>query len=402
MTAIKTLQGLSPEGLARIDQALAGFIAEGVLPGAAILVARHGEVVHRATLGLKDIASGAPLAEDTIYRIFSMTKPVTAVAMMLLYEQGLWSPEDPIAKHLPAFAEVKGPGGAAPEHAPTMRELMTHTAGFGYGIGLGPHDATDAAYIAAGVWEADGLAEFARRVAAVPLAYEPGGAWRYSLSMDLQGAVIERLSGQSLPDFMRARIFAPLGMIDTDFFTPGDKLPRLATLYHMYGMAELTVLDHPAFVRDPKLIPRLPSGGGGLYSTITDYARFAQMLLAQGEAGGVRILKPESVALMTANHLPERIIEAGVIAGMQKIGPGRGYAFNGAVFFDPAAARAPVGRGTYQWDGASGVWFWSDPENDLLFVGMIQRMMQEGMPRLQDLTQNLIAEALAAAVEAGA
>lgn len=390
----------SPEGLSRIDAVLSGFIAEGVLPGAAILVARHGKVVHRFTLGLKDIASGEPLAEDTIYRIFSMTKPVTAVAMMLLHEQGLWSPDDPIAKHLPEFAQVQGPGGAALDHPPTMRELMTHTAGFGYGIGLGPHDATDAAYIAAEVWQADDLAQMARPVAAIPLAYQPGSAWRYSLSMDLQGAIIERLSGQTLPDFMRSRIFQPLGMVDTDFFVPAAKLPRLATLYHMYEMSELTVLDHPAFVRDPRVIPKLASGGGGLFSTISDYARFAQMLVGQGELDGARILQPQSVALMTANHLPEAIMTRGVMAGMQRVGPGRGYGFNGAVFSDPAAAGSPVGCGTYQWDGASGVWFWIDPENDLLFVGMIQRMMQEGMPPLQSLTQALIAEALGAGTPA--
>jgi len=394
-TASPAEVGLSAEGLARIDAAIAGFIAEGQLAGAAILVARHGKVAHRAAMGLKDIASGEPLADDTIYRIYSMTKPVTAVAMMILHDQGLWSPDDPIAKHLPEFAAVKGPDGAAPVHPPTMRELMTHTAGFGYGIGLGPHDPTDKAYIDAGVWQADDLAEFARRVAAVPLAYQPGATWRYSLSMDLQGAVIERLSGQSLPDFMRSRIMGPLGMVDTDFFVPAKKLPRLAALYHMYGMPALTVLDHPAFVRDPAVIPKLPSGGGGLHSTLDDYARFAQMLLGGGALDSVRIISPEAARLMAANHLPAAILDAGVLAGMQRMGPGRGYGFNGAVFHDPALAGSPVGRGTYQWDGASGVWFWVDPEHDLIFVGMIQRMMQEGMPRLQELTQAMIAEALA-------
>jgi CubicO group peptidase (beta-lactamase class C family) len=400
MAALETASpaevGLSADGLARVDAAIAGFIAEGQLAGAAILVARHGKLVHRAVLGLKDIARGEPLAEDTIYRIYSMTKPVTAVAMMILHDQGLWSPDDPIAKHLPEFAAVKGPDGAAPVHPPTMGELMTHTAGFGYGIGLGPHDPTDAAYIEAGVWQADGLADFARRVAAIPLAYQPGATWRYSLSMDLQGAIIERLSGRSLPGFMRERIFAPLGMVDTDFFVPADKLPRLATLYHMYGVPALTVLGHPAFVRDPAVTPKLPSGGGGLHSTLVDYARFAQMLLAGGELDGARIISPEAVRLMTANHLSQTILDAGVDAGMQRMRPGRGYGFNGAVFHDPPLAGSPVGRGTYQWDGASGVWFWVDPEHDLIFVGMIQRMMQDGMPRLQELTQSMIAKALAA------
>jgi len=386
--------GLSSEGLARIDRRLADETAKGVLPGAAVLVARHGQRVHSSVCGFKDIASQAPLTLDTIFTIFSMTKPVTAVAMMILHDQGLWSPDDPIAKHLPEFVDVKGPDGEALDHPPTMRELMTHTAGFGYGIGLGPHDPTDKAYIDAGVWQAEGLADFSRRIAAIPLAYQPGSRWRYSLSMDLQGAVIERLTGMSLPDFMLSRIFAPLGMVDTDFYVPEAKQPRLATLYHMYGPPQLTVLDHPSFRRDGRAIPRVASGGGGLFSTLGDYARFAQMLLNKGELDGARIISPAAAALMMQNHLPQSIIDAGVIAGAQKICPGRGYAFNGAVFYDPALAGSPVGRGTYQWDGASGVWFWIDPENDLLFVGMIQRMMQDNMPPLQTLTQQLIAEAL--------
>ena len=203
-----------------------------------------------------------------------------------------------------------------------------------------------------------------------------------------------RLTGQSLPDFMRTRIFAPLGMADTDFYVPAPKLPRLATVYHMYGATELTVLDHPGFVKPPGSIPRIPSGGGGLFSTLQDYGRFAQMLLNGGELDGVRIISQASATLMTTNHLPQAIIDRGVLAGAQKICPGRGYAFNGAVFYDPAAAGSPVGRGTYQWDGASGVWFWIDPENQVVFVGMIQRMLQEGMPPLQSLTQAIVAEIL--------
>jgi CubicO group peptidase (beta-lactamase class C family) len=380
-------------GFERIDALLTDLIAKGELPGAAFLVARGGRVVHRGVHGLKDLATGEPLADDTIYAIFSMTKPVTAAAMMLLHEEGLWRPEDPIARHLPELADVRGPDGAPPEHPPTMLELMTHTAGFGYAIAPPPHDVTDTAYLANEIWKADGLADFVRRVAAAPLAYQPGTQWRYSLAMDLQGAIIERLTSETLPDFMRRRLFEPLGMVDTDFQVPEAKRGRLARLYHMYGVDRLTLLDHPRFNRDGAM-PRLPSGGGGLYSTVSDYARFAQMLLNRGELDSVRVLRPESVALMTANHLPAAIIEAGVDAGFQKIGPGRGYGFNGAVFFDPAAAGAPVGRGTYQWDGASGVWFWIDPEHQIVFVGMIQRMLQEGMPALQPLTQQLVAEAI--------
>jgi CubicO group peptidase (beta-lactamase class C family) len=393
-TAPPSAVGLSEKGLARIDYELDQIVRTGELAGAVILVARHGRVVHRAAIGLKDLASREPLENDTIFRIYSMTKPVTAVAMMILHEEGRWSPDDPVAKHLPEFADVRGPGGAAPVHPPTLRELMTHTAGFAYGVGPGPHDDADKGYIELGVWKAPDLAEMARRVAQAPLVYQPGSRWRYSISMDLQGAIIERLTGESLPDFMRARIFRPLGMVDTDFFVPDAKLPRLATPYHKYGVDRLTVLDNPDFVRDPATIPAIAMGGGGLFSTALDYGRFGQMLLNGGELEGARVLRPESVETLTANHLPDAIIAAGVDAGFQKIGPGRGYGYNGAVFFDPAAAGAPVGRGTYQWDGASGVWFWIDPENDLVFVGMIQRMLQEGMAPLQAMTQKMIAEAL--------
>ena len=284
--------GLSSSGLAQIDRMVNDLIEAKVLPGAVTLVARNGKIIHRSAQGFKDLASGEKLSFDSIFRIYSMTKPVTAAAMMILYDKGLWSPDDPIAKHLPEFADVKGPRGSALDHPPTLRELMTHTAGFGYGIGLGPHDTVDTAYIEGGVWQAENLAEMARRIAAAPLAYQPGKRWRYSLSMDLQGAIIEKLSGQSLPDFMRTRIFAPLGLIDTDFHVPAEKLDRLSTVYHMYGATELTVLDHPGFVRDPRSIPKLVSGGGGLYSTASDYVRFAQMLLGKGELGGVRVLTP--------------------------------------------------------------------------------------------------------------
>ena len=383
--------GLSVAGLARVDEALADLIAAGELAGASLLVARRGKVAHRALLGRKDLESGEPLARDTIFRIYSMTKPVTAAAMMLLWDQGLWSPDDPIARHLPEFSDVRGSDGGAPAHAPTMRELMTHTAGLGYGFDA--NDPTDAAYLAAGVWQAQDLADMTRRVASAPLAYEPGTRWRYSLSMDVQGAIIERLSGQSLPDFMRERIFRPLGMGDTDFFVPAQKMPRLAALYRHSKNRGLVVAEQPLFGKDAGRIPKIASGGGGLYSTIDDYARFAQMLLGKGELGDVRILSSEAVATMTANHISEEIMAGGYGVGHQPIRPGFGYGFNGAVFTDPALAGSKVGRGTYQWDGAAGTWFWIDPENDLLFVGMIQRM-DERSPPCQRLTQALVAEAL--------
>ena len=389
------ISGLSQDRLKRIDRFLKeSYIGSGKLPGAVILVARHGEVAHFSALGSADVARGAPMATDTIFRIYSMTKPVTAVAMMILWDEGLWSPDDPIAKHLPEFAEVTVIGGGAPNHPPTLRELMTHTAGLGYGFDA--TDATDAAYVAAGVWQADNLAELSRRVASAPLAYQPGERWRYSISMDVQGAIVERLSGQSLPDFMRSRIFTPLGMVDTDFFVPAAKASRLATLYRHSKSSGLTVVDQPLLGRDSGRIPKIASGGGGLYSTADDYARFAQMLLNKGELDGARILTPAAVTMMTSNQISDALMAGGFGVGHQPIRPGFGYGFNGAVFTDPALAGSKVGRGTYQWDGAAGTWFWIDPENDLVFVGLIQRM-DERAPPCQRTTQASMAEALGAA-----
>jgi CubicO group peptidase (beta-lactamase class C family) len=386
--------GLAPAPLAELDRRLKALVDSRELAGVAVLAARHGRPVHRLTYGYRDLAAGAPLSGDTIYRIYSMTKPVTAVAMMKLFERGLWSPDDPIAEHLPEFEKVRGPGGEPVSHPPTMRELMTHTAGFGYGVGSGPFDETDAAYVAAGVWQADGLRDLVARVAKAPLAYQPGSAWRYSISVDLQGAIIERLSGESLPAFMRDVIFDPLCMADTDFFVPPEKMGRLSKVYRKAAGGGLVVVEKPVFLGDPGLLPRLPSGGGGLYSTVTDYGRFAQMLLNGGELGGRRVLEPASVALMMSNHLPATLLATRHASGLQSIGMGRGYGFDGAVIYDPDLAGMPVGRGTYQWDGASGVWFWVDPANDLLFIGMIQRMDRQGFPRLQEMTQSLIANAL--------
>ncbi len=388
-------EGVSSAGLAKIDALMEDLVAQGELAGVVTLVARRGKVIHRSVAGVKDLTTREPLTTDTIFRIFSMTKPVTAVAMMILFERGLWSPDDPIAKHLPEFAGVNGPGGVAPDHAPTMLELMTHTAGFAYGIGPGPHDEADAGYIAAKIWAADDLADFARRVAALPLAYQPGTQYRYSLAMDLQGAIIERLSGETLPDFMRSHIFGPLGMVDTDFFVPPEKMPRLATLYHRYGVPVLTALPASFRMRDPAVIGKVPSGGGGLFSTADDYARFGQMLLNHGQLDGARIITASSVSMMTTNYLSDAILESRPLIGAHQFEPGYGYGFNGAVFVDPSKVKSKVGIGTYQWDGAGGTWFWVDPVHEIVYVGLIQRMMQEGMVPLQKRTQAMLAEAIA-------
>lgn len=394
--------GLLPAGLDVIDAAIQTQIDAGVIAGAVTIVARHGVVARVGTPGYKDIARGEAMAEDTIFRIFSMTKPITGTAMMILHDEGLWHPDDPIAKHLPELADLRVLAGeaddgtpilVAPDRAPTMMDLMTHRAGLGYGIAVGePSDRIEAMYREAGVLNATDLTDMIARLATLPLAYQPGTRWRYSLSMDVQGAIVERLSGQTLPDFMRTRIFGPLGMVDTAFFIAPDKKHRLATLYLKTGDMPLTAIDNP-LRRDPEAEPKMAMGGGGLFSTAGDYARYAQMLLNGGELDGVRIVSAQGISEQMTNRLPDEMLEARFVAGHQAFRPGFGYGYNGVVFTDPALAGIPVGKGTYHWDGAAGTWFWVDPENDVLFVGMIQ-LLSYTAPPLQATTQCLMASAI--------
>jgi CubicO group peptidase (beta-lactamase class C family) len=265
-------------------------------------------------MGRKNLATGEPMGLDTLFRIYSMTKPVTAVAMMLLHDEGLWRPEDPIAKHLPVFAGVKVLAGLDasgapiledPNHSPTMAELMTHTAGFSYGFD--PASAVDQLYQTAGVWRSDSLREMVEKLADVPLAYQPGERWLYSLSMDVQGAIVEALSGQSLPDFMQSRIFGPLGMTDTAFHTPPDQRGRRAIIYRLSKTRGLVPAEQP-LLPDSDGPPGLASGGGGPISTAMDYARFAQMLLNGGELAGVRIVSDGALRQMMSSQLSEDFI----------------------------------------------------------------------------------------------
>ncbi|HZC16669.1 MAG TPA: serine hydrolase domain-containing protein, partial [Caulobacteraceae bacterium] len=342
--------GLTAAGLDGVDAGLQALIDKAELAGAVTLVARHGRVARRSVLGLDGLDKRTELSTDTIFRIYSMTKPVTAVAMMILWDHGLWRPEDPIARRLPSFANARvfdgldanGAVKTVPaDHQPTMAELMTHTAGLSYGRS---DEAYDEPYKQADVWGSKSLAEFADRVGGVPLVYQPGSKWLYSLSMDVQGAIIEALSGQSLQDFMRTKIFEPLKMVDTGFVVPPERLGRLATLYRTSRSKGLVPLDRSPMGSDVLKPTRTPSGGGGLASTLGDYARFAQMLLDKGELDGVRVLSPEAVALMTRNHLSEALINGGFGVGAMAIRPGFGYGFNGAVFTDPVKAGLPVGK----------------------------------------------------------
>jgi CubicO group peptidase (beta-lactamase class C family) len=401
MTPIKPESaGFSSERLERLHAAIQEEIDRKQLAGAITLLARHGRIVDYRTYGMRDVAAGTPMTTDTIFRDYSMTKPVTGVAMMILYEEGKWLPSDPISRYIPEFAHLKVFNGfdasgkmllADPDHAPLMRELMTHTAGFTYGNADTPvdkmvHDLKLASLpnLQAAI---DGLAQ-------TPLLYQPGTRWVYSPSMDIEGYIVEKLSGQSLPDFMRDHIFALLGMKDAGFYVPADKGARFAAGYHEEKgqlVAEPTTNGIPD---DYTAQPTAPSGGGGLVSTTEDYYRFAQMLLNGGQLGGVRILAPSTVKLMTSNHLPDALLTGQFGIGQHIMRPGFGYGYNCAVIYDPPAADLSDGKGTFFWDGAAGTWFWVDPTNDIVFVGMIQRRTSPDNHRLLYRAHALVYQAL--------
>ncbi|MGD0446393.1 MAG: serine hydrolase domain-containing protein [Edaphobacter sp.] len=393
--------GFSSERLEQLHELMQRTVDQKQIAGIVTILARHGKVVDYRSYGQRDMASNAPMTKDVIFRDFSMTKPVTGVAMMILYEHGKWLPSDPIAKFIPEFAHLKVFKGmdadgkmilVDPDHAPTMRELMTHTAGFTYGFfGNTP---VDAMYRDANVSQSKNLQEMIDRLAKLPLLYQPGKGWTYSVSMDIEGYIIEKLSGQTLPDFMQKNIFSPLGMKDAGFFVPEDKRTRLATLYKTGPDGGIIPDSTGRLSRDYGMQPTMPSGGGGMVSTAEDYYRFAEMLAKHGELNGVRILAPPTVHLMTTNHVPSSLLTGEFHIGMQVLRPGFGYGYNCAVVYDPPEANLIEGAGTFFWDGAAGTWFWVDPANDIVFVGMIQRELAAESPNLEYLSRSVVYQAL--------
>jgi CubicO group peptidase (beta-lactamase class C family) len=393
--------GFSTERLQRLEKGMQSYVDQKQLAGIVTVLARHGKIVHEKTYGVMDLQSNAPMKTDSIVRIFSMTKPITGVAMMMLYEEGKWRLTDPISRHIPEFKDLKVFAGTgadgkpileAPKHAPTMGELMSHTAGFTYGLfGASP---VDKLYRAANPLAEPNLQAFINKMAQLPLAYQPGEGWVYSVSVDIQGYLVEKLSGQPLGTFMRERIFNPLGMKDTAFSVPADKLSRVATIYSDTANG---IVPQP---RDPSISkePGLPQGGGGLYSTAPDYLRFVQMLANGGELEGQRLLAPSSVELMHANRVPDEIRTGKFGIGNYRQQPGLGFGIDFAILEDPLKLGSTAGKGSYLWDGIAGTWFWVDPTNDVVFVGIIQRMMtgapMGSMPNIEDFSRQLVYQAL--------
>jgi CubicO group peptidase (beta-lactamase class C family) len=376
--------GFSSEELKKFEAGMQGFVDNKQLAGIVTVIARHGEVVETKAYGYQDLDSKTPMKTDTIFRIFSMTKPIVGAAMMMLYEEGKWKPSDPIAKYIPEFANLKVYAGddkdgkpiyVAPNHAPTMGELMSHNAGFTYGaFGQTP---VDKLYTTANPLGSPSLQAFIDTMAKLPLLYQPGEKWVYSVSVDIQGYLVQKLSGKTFPEFLQERIFTPLGMKDTAFLVPEEKLSRLSTLY-AWDQAKGGLVASP---REPTIskMPGMPSGGGGLYSTAHDYLLFTQMILNGGELDGTRLLKASSVATMRTNKLNDVTLNSKSGIGFARIAPGagispaQGFGYDFAVVNDPAALKVAVGKGTFWWWGIAGTWFWIDPTNDTIFIGMIQR-----------------------------
>jgi CubicO group peptidase (beta-lactamase class C family) len=392
--------GFSAERLTRLDGAMKALVDSKKLAGMVTVLARHGKIVEEKAYGFADVAGQKPMQKDTIVRIFSMTKPITGIAMMMLYEEGKWKPSDPIARYIPEFRDLKVYSGIdkdgkpaldEPGHAPTMGELMSHSAGFTYGyFGSTP---VDKMYLEADLLNAPTLQDFIGRVAKLPLLYQPGEGWVYSISVDIQGYLVEKLSGKPFGEFLRERIFAPLGMKDTGFYVPADKLERVASIYQSDANPGAAPMPRDPGIGQP---PGMPSGGGGLYSTAGDYLRFAQMVLNGGELNGLRLVAPSSTELMRTNHLSDEVKNARKFGiGFYQMQPGLGFGYDFAILEDPLKLGSSAGKGTFLWDGVAGTWFWIDPTNDVVFVGIVQRwLMAPGAPDLENLSRALTYQAL--------
>ncbi|HSZ07616.1 MAG TPA: serine hydrolase domain-containing protein [Steroidobacteraceae bacterium] len=370
-------EGMSAERLTRLNSGMKELVDQGRLAGSVTMVARHGKVVEFDAAGKRDLASNAPMQKDSIFRIYSMSKPITGVAMMMLFEEGKWQLNDPVAKYIPEFAKLKVYGTDAsnnvvmkdPAHPVTMRELMSHSGGFTYGFFS--NTPVDKLQLEADLLNPNNtLDEFIKRVAKLPLNAQPGTEWHYSISVDIQGYIVQKLSGMPFEEYLEKRIFKPLGMVDTGFYVPKEKLNRFAEFYTYDKDGKLQAVGvKEGLNHDFAAKPTLSSGGGGLVSTAADYMRFCQMLLNGGQLDGVRLLSPLTVELMHTNVLPPNI---------PTLAPGAGFGLDFAVYTDPVAAGGYFGKGSYFWGGAAGTWFWIDPVNDLIVLGMIQQAAGTG------------------------
>ncbi|HET6910352.1 MAG TPA: serine hydrolase domain-containing protein [Mycobacteriales bacterium] len=377
--------GFDAQRLQRIDTHFRHYVQDGRLPGWQVMVSRGGKVAHLSSYGFADREAGKPVEADTIFRIYSMTKPVTSVAAMMLWEEGRFELNDPISRWLPEFTDMRvyvgGPAAKPQTVAATepirVWHLLTHTAGLTYGFHR--MHVTDEIYRNAGFEFGNpkgfDLAKCVEAWAALPLAYQPGSEWLYSVATDVLGRLVEAVSGQPLDEFFAERIFAPLAMTDTTFHVGPDQQERLAALYAVTAQSP-TPLRYDqmgaAITREPQWL----SGGGGLAGTTRDYSRFTWMLLRGGELDGQRLLSPRTVRYMTRNHLPGnqdlQTFGRPLVAETRYDGVGFGLGF--AVTMDPAASKVISSEGEFNWGGLASTTFWIDPVEDISVVFMTQLM----------------------------
>jgi CubicO group peptidase (beta-lactamase class C family) len=385
--------GLSSPQLARVNDWAQRLVDDGKLAGLTTVVARHGRTVHLHCTGKANLATGQAMAPDTIVRIYSMTKPLTSVAIMMLYEQGLFQLDDPISRFLPYFAHMRVAAGgqrgkidtvpAAREI--TFRDLLTHTSGLTYGFMQST--LVDQRYRDEGIDFGGAectLGELVERLAALPLLAQPGAEWNYSVATDVLGHLVAVISGEEFGDFLERRVIAPLGMVDTAFHVPAQKHARLAANYGRGPGGALALIDDPATSR--YLAPRaICSGGGGLVSTAADYMRFCQFMLNKGELDGVRLLGRKTVELMTSNHLRGDMAAMGMPRFSESSYEGVGFGLGFSVMLDPARAQILGTPGEIAWGGAASTAFWCDPAEDMAVLLLTQLMPSSTYPIRREL-----------------
>jgi CubicO group peptidase (beta-lactamase class C family) len=402
--------GFDPGRLTRITNHLRrNFIDPGKIAGCQTLVARHGKVAHFESLGVADLESAASLRDDAIFRYYSMTKPITSVALMTLYERGHFQLNDPVSKFIPSFKNhkvwVSGSGEnmalEAPRRAMTVRDLLCHTSGLTYGsilAGVGaivePHPVEEA-YDALGVSDDrdQTLADLARQLANVPLRFHPGERWMYSLATEMCAYLVEVISGQRFDDYLQTEILGPLGMVDTGFWVPPAKVDRLTTSYGRRRDKSLTPLDSPSssiFLAEPGFL----SGGGGLLGTMADYFRFSEMLRRGGELDGHRVLGPRTIDMMRRNHLAggQDLTQMSMGGFSETAYDGVGFGLGFAQTLGEVAT-GTLGHGDYYWGGAASTIFWVDPVEDMVVIFLTQ-LMPSGTFNFRGQLKNIIYSAI--------
>ena len=365
--------GFSTDRLGKVTEFVDREIADGNLVGTVTLVARHGRIVHFEAAGRYGLEDDRPMDTDALFRIFSMTKPITTVAAMILYEEGAFHLGDPVAKYLPALANMPLAidGELVPSQSQmTIEHLMTHTAGLTNGWHI--EHPVERAYRDAALRQSPDLNTYIEKLATLPLRFEPGTRYHYSVAADVLGALVERLSGQTLEQFFQTRIFDPLEMYDTFFNVPNDKTPRIAG-GHLWNAEQQAMAPLPAGLLPPPSGVTLFSGGGGLISTAHDYWRFCEMLRRGGSLDGVRILGPKTVQAMTMARLTPEVRDNGATEyPASHLYPGQSFGLGAGVITDPAQAGVTSSKGEYSWGGIANTKFWIDPEEDLVVVFMAQ------------------------------